>query len=324
MRVNSLFLLLFFSVIIIFSNYLAPVEDAEKLVSTYGEARLSQDLKKINYLLGLGISTDEKTGVVIRSMKEGYVERIIANHPFYGTAIFINHPDNMQTRYAGLSRLTGEFLKLYEAINVEFDNAQIVITFEENEFFVEKGYPLGYSGISGFFKMPSAYIELINLESSRTLNPIHYIDMELDEMNYRILFKKIRINTEEYAFSQGAVYPYTGDKPMVDMLIENTSSKSEFKFALDQLRVKIDGFEVLTVTMDQIPLESADNASRVFGEKTNHQTFWYRLTTPWTTLPIVKNEIRKMEAFNDKIKIEVEATDVFGTVQTAEFWLKRR
>jgi len=324
LRVKSLFLMFFFSVIIIFSNYLTPVTDADELVSTYGEARLSQDLKKINYLLGMGISTDEKTGVVIRSMNEGYVERIITNHPFYGTAIFINHPDNIQSRYIGLSRLTGEFLKLFEAINVEFENSQITINFDENEFFVEKDYPLGYSGVSGFFKIPSAFIQLINLESSVTLNPIHMIDMELDEMNYRILFKQIRINTEEYAFSQGAVYPYTGDKPMVDLLIENSSSKSEFKFALDQLRVKIDGFEVLVVSMDQIPLEAADKASRVFGEKTNHQTFWYRLTTPWTTMPIVKNEIRKMGAFNDKIKIEVEATDVFGSVQTAEFWLKRR
>jgi hypothetical protein len=202
--------------------------------------------------------------------------------------------------------------------------APITITFEKDEFFVEQDQPIGYTGVSGFFTIPSAYIQLIDLESSQTLNPINYIKMELDNLGYKILFKRIRINTEEYPFAQGAVYPFTGDKPMVDMLIENTSSKSEFKFALEQLKVKVDDVEVLFLNMDRIPLAMEDKASRIYGEKTNHQTFWYRLTTPWTTKPIVKNEIRKIEAFNDKIKVEVEATDVFGTVQTAEFWLKRR
>lgn len=324
MRVITLFVSIVFSAILVFGNFQLPVEDADKLVSTYGEARMSQDLKKLNFLLGLGISTWEKTGVVIKNMKAGYVERIITNHPFYGTAIFINHSDNTQARYMGLSRLTGEFLKLYEAINIEFEGSEITIHFDEDEFFVEQNQPIGYSGISGFFKIPSAYIELINLSSSQTLNPVNLIDMELKEMGYQILFKSIRINTLEYPFSQGAVYPYTGDKPMVEMLIENSSSKADFKYALDQLKVKIDNVEVLSIEMDQIPLALKGTASRVFGERTNHQTFWYRLTTPWTTSPIVKNEIRKIEAFNDKIKVEVEATDVFGTVQTAEFWLKRR
>src|SRR6056297_2996671 len=104
----------------VFGYFQLPVEDADKLISTYGEARLSQDLKNLNFLLGLGISTREKTGVVIKSMKAGYVERIVTNHPFYGTAIFVNHADNTQSRYMGLSRLTGDFLKLFEAINVEF------------------------------------------------------------------------------------------------------------------------------------------------------------------------------------------------------------
>ncbi|MDN5360310.1 MAG: hypothetical protein PWQ84_1373 [Thermotogaceae bacterium] len=324
MRVRSLFLLLFLSVIIVFSNFISPVEGADKLVSTYGEARLSQDLNKLNFLLSLGISTWEKTGIVINNMKEGYVERIITNHPFYGTAIFINHPDNTQARYMGLSRLTGDFVKLYEAISVEFVGSPITITFDKDEFFVEQNQPIGYSGASGFFTIPSAYIQLIDLESSQTLNPINYIDMELDDLGYQIFFKRIRINTEEYPFAQGAVYPFTGDKPMVDMLIENASSKSEFKFALEKLKVKVDGVEVLSLNMNGIPLAMEDKASRIFGEKTNRQTFWYRLTTPWTTKPIVKNEIRKIKAFNDKIKVEVEATDVFGTVQTAEFWLKRR
>jgi|SRR6056297_3565026 len=307
-----------------FSNYISPVEDADELVSTYGEARLSQDLKKINFLLSLEISTWEKTGIVIKNMKEGYVERIITNHPFYGTAIFINHSDNTQARYMGLSRLTGDFLKLFEAINVEFVASPISINFEKDEFIVEQNQHIGYTGVSGFLTIPSASIQLIDLESSQTLNPINHIDIELDDLGYLILFKRIRINTEEYPFSQGAVYPFIGDKPMVDILIENASSKSEFKFALEQLTVKMDGVEVLALNMDGIPLEMEDKASRIFGDKTNHQTFWYRLTTPWTTKPIVKNEIRKIEAFNDKIKVEVEATDVFGTVQTAEFWLKRR
>ena len=324
MRAITFFVSMFLSVALIFGSFQLPIDGADRLVSSYGEARLSQDLKSLNFLLGLGISTRERAGVVIKSMKEGYVERIITNHPFFGTAIFINHADSTQARYIGLSRLTGEFLKIFEAINVEFEGSQMTISFDEGEFIVEQSDPLGFSGVSGFFQIPSAYIELVDLEQSLTLNPMKVLDFELADRSYQILFKKIRVNTEEYPFKQGAVYPYTGDKPMVDLLIENSSSKSEFKFVMDQIHVKIDGVEVLSMLMDQIPLELRDKASRVFGEKTNHQTFWYRITTPWTTSPIVLNEIRKIEAFNDKIKVEVEAKDVFGTIQTAEFWLKRR
>ncbi|MFP4461871.1 MAG: hypothetical protein ACLFQE_06710 [Thermotogota bacterium] len=319
-----LFIAIVFSVVLSFANFQLPVENADRLVSSYGEARLSHDLKNLNFLLGLGISTGEKSGIVIKNMKEGYVERIVSNNAYFGTAIFINHHDNTQARYIGLSRLTGEFTKIYEAVKAEFERSEISITFEEGEFRIPQGEPIGFSGASGFFKIPSVYIELIDLKTSQTLNPLKTLDLSLEDRDYRILFKKIRVNMQEYSFSQGAVYPYSGDKPMVDILIENASSNSEFKLALDQLRVTIDGVEVLAIIMDQIPLELRDKASRVFGEKTNHQTFWYRITTPWTTSPVVKNEIRKFEAFNDKIKVEVEATDIFGTVQQAEFWLKRR
>jgi len=324
LKVLTIFLLLLFTVLNGFSNYQAPVADAHELISAFGEARLSNDLKNLRFFMGLGISTNEKTGVLVQTMKAGYVEKIVTHHPYYGTAVFINHSDNTQTRYIALSRLTGSFMKLFEAVNVEFEDLPVTITFNQGEFDVEQGQPIGFTGVSTFFKIPAAYVEIIDLQTNQAINPLSLLKLDLKQLGYGIAFKRIRVNTQEYEFSQGAVYPFTGEKPMVEMLIENASARSEFKFALRQLRVKIDGQQVLTIQMDRIPLDLKDKANRVYGDKTNHQTFWYRLTTPWTTAPVVENEIRKIEAFNDKIKVEVEATDVFGTVQTAEFWLKRR
>lgn len=71
MRAITFFVSMFLSVALIFGSFQLPIDGADRLVSSYGEARLSQDLKSLNFLLGLGISTRERAGVVIKSMKEG-------------------------------------------------------------------------------------------------------------------------------------------------------------------------------------------------------------------------------------------------------------
>ncbi len=324
MRTYALLLTALLLVTLIWGEYISPVDDAREIVSVYGEVRLSQDLSGLNYLLGLGISTFRRNSPAVKCMRAGYLKRIIKNDPFYGTAVFINHEDNTQSRYIGLFRLVGTYTKLFDALSVEFGDSPFYVEFSENEYPLEQGQIIGYSGTSGFSDIPSCYIEIIELSSQVALNPINLIDFNLSDKGYQILFKKIRINNLEYEFTQGAVYPFTGNKPMIDILIENTSPKSEFKFALQEISVKMDNEEVLSINMDRIPVELEESAGRIYAEKTNHQTFWYRLTTPWTSPPVYKNEIRKIEAFNDRIKVEVTAKDCFGTIQTAEFSLKRR
>jgi hypothetical protein len=164
----------------------------------------------------------------------------------------------------------------------------------------------------------------VDIEKNISLNPLKFVDIDLRDRDYEIKFRKIRINMEEYDFLPGIQYPYTGSKPFVDMLIENVSEKEEFKFAVQEMEVKFDDEVVLKVKMDEIPFEQAKNAMRIYGEGTNHQMFWYRLTTPWMSKPIVMNEIRNLDVFNDKIKVEITVRDIFGTVESTIFWLKRR
>jgi hypothetical protein len=153
---------------------------------------------------------------------------------------------------------------------------------------------------------------------------MNVIAIDLKDRNYQIKFRKIRVNMEEYNYQAGIQYPYTGKKPSVDILIDNYSELEEFKFAIQKMEVTFDDKTVLMIEMDQIALGQSDTAMRIYGEGTNHQTFWYRLTTPWMSKPIVMNEIRNMDVFNDKIKVEITVTDVFGNLESTVFWLKRR
>ncbi|HOO32815.1 MAG TPA: M23 family metallopeptidase [Thermotogota bacterium] len=325
MKRNVLYFLILIGVCINgFSAFINPVEGSRELVSVFGGARMTSDLNSLEYSLGLGISTGEKTGIPVRCMAAGYVEKVIRNHPVYGTGIFINHGDGIQSRYTNLFKLKGDFMKIFDAINIEFESGYLELQFEPREFEVKEGEIIGYSGVSGRSGVPYSHVEIVDLNRDMSLNPVKYIDMTLKDSGYTISFKKIRINMEEYDFREGIQYPYTGKRPSVDILIENGSEKEEFKFAVQKIEVRFDDEEVLIIDMDEIPLDQLDTAMRVYGEGTNHQTFWYRLTTPWMSKPIVMNEIRNMDVFSDKIKVDITVTDVFGTVENTVFWLKRR
>jgi hypothetical protein len=319
-----LFFLFLILCVCVFSAFINPVENSKKLVSVYGKAMMSQDLLGLEYSLGLGISTGEKTGVGIRCMADGYVKKIIRNHPIYGTGIFINHIGGIQSRYTNLFKLKGNFMKIFDAVNMEFAKGYLELEFEPYEFEIKQGDIIGFSGVSGYSEIPFCHIEFVDIEKNISLNPLKFVDIDLRDRDYEIKFRKIRINMEEYDFLPGIQYPYTGSKPFVDMLIENVSEKEEFKFAVQEMEVKFDDEVVLKVKMDEIPFEQAKNAMRIYGEGTNHQMFWYRLTTPWMSKPIVMNEIRNLDVFNDKIKVEITVRDIFGTVESTIFWLKRR
>lgn len=307
-----------------FSGFINPVEEGVKLVSVYGSARMTSDLTSLEYSLGLGISTGEKVGVGIRCMADGYIEKVIRNDPVYGTGIFINHGEGIQSRYTNLFKLKGEFMKIFDAVNIEFSSGVLELAFEPYEFKVEQGDIIGYSGVSGRSGIPYSHVEVVDLEDDITLNPMNVIAIDLKDRNYQIKFRKIRVNMEEYNYQAGIQYPYTGKKPSVDILIDNYSELEEFKFAIQKMEVTFDDKTVLMIEMDQIALGQSDTAMRIYGEGTNHQTFWYRLTTPWMSKPIVMNEIRNMDVFNDKIKVEITVTDVFGNLESTVFWLKRR
>ena len=338
MKLFPLFVLILLLQGILFSNanfssdFSLPIDGKSRVISCFGGCQISDDLEGIDFLINLGLYTDPDSKEPVLAMQKGYIKKILLNDKKLGNAIYIGHDKNLTSAYTNLSAFSGEFTGLADAISSEFNTKRSVIRFAKNEFEIEQGEIIGFSGMSGDFSRPGCYVQIIDEEKNLALNPLDYFEetslFDLHSHPYEeervIDFERIRINFNEFDLNKGVVYPFQGDNPMIQLKISSRANYGETKLSLKQLKVFFDAKETLFIDMDSLPLDKIDEGERIFGEGSNHQNFWYRLTTPWFFGPIKTNTVKNIERFNDKIRVRIEAIDCFGNSGEIKFWLKRR
>jgi len=331
LKLFPLFFFIFLLPVILFSkgipssDFSLPVDGKSRVISCFGGCRISDDLERIDYLINLGFYADPDSKEPVLAMQTGYVKKIIMNDKKMGNAVYITHGERLTSVYTNLSVFSGDFTGIVDAVGSEFNAERTAISFDRNEFEIDRGDIIGFTGMSGDYSRPGCYVQIIDEGEQRALNPIDYFEEAGFNDEQRVIdFEKIRINFKAYDLKKGTVYPFQGDNPMIQIKISSRSDFGETKLSLKELKVYFDDQEMLVINMDFIPLDKTGRGERIFGEGSNHQNFWYRMTTPWLFGPIKTNRIKNIERFNDKIRVRIEASDCFGNSGEIKFWLKRR
>ena len=130
------------------------------------------DIRPNHFHMGLDFKTNQKEGIPLYSISDGFISRIRISPNGYGRVIYINHPDGLTSVYAHCSAFSNEIVDFIIPKQVAAFSNIIDVKLEKNEFPVKKGDLIAFSGNSGSSTGPHLHFELRETATEHGLNPL--------------------------------------------------------------------------------------------------------------------------------------------------------
>lgn len=166
-------------------------ERTNYLAGNMGELRAS------HFHAGLDIKTNGVEGLNVYTAADGYVSRIAVSTGGYGNCVYVAHPNGTTTVYAHLQSFNKE-LANYVLENQYAQKSFTLNLFpERNQFKLNKGEILGFSGNSGSSTGPHLHFEIRNAQQ-QVLDPLRFgfnqIKDQIAPIAERIALKTMNID----------------------------------------------------------------------------------------------------------------------------------
>ena len=272
-------------------DYLWPVEVRKSISSNYGEYRPRR------FHAGIDIKTNSTTGHKVIAVDDGYIWRVKVSSGGYGRVLYLQLKDGNIAVYAHLD----SFIPILdEIITIEQKKRQsysVDVYFEENEFPIQKGYLLGYSGDSGGAFAPHLHFELRD-SLNRPLNPLSH-GFEIRDKRLPVpealavvplsknsvingsplpqIFSLRRTKTNEYEFPDTI---HVFGKIGLEISTTDHISGNSHSFNIYGAVLFIDGIEHYRIEFDRLPFEQSqlievelDNSLKRLNDGEFHRLF---------------------------------------------------
>jgi len=122
--------------------------------------------------MGLDIRTNQKENQLVYAAAAGYIAKIRIEPYGFGRSISINHPNGLTTLYAHLNNFYPELEKYITEQQYLKESWAIELSFSPNQFPVNKGSFIAYSGNTGGSQGPHLHFEIRDTKTSKCLNPL--------------------------------------------------------------------------------------------------------------------------------------------------------
>lgn len=187
------------------SKYHSPLGIPLQLSAIFG------DIRPNHFHMGLDFKTNQKEGIPIYSISDGFISRIRISPNGYGRVLYIDHPNGITTVYAHCSSFSDKITDFIEPFQVEAFSNNIDLKLMKKEFPIEKGELIAFSGNSGSSTGPHLHFEIRDTKTEHGLNPLlhgFHIDDKtppviqaiklyaLDEKGYQIPGKSLIVKTQ--------------------------------------------------------------------------------------------------------------------------------
>jgi len=151
---------------ILFSqDYIWPVKLGKAISSNFGEFRPRR------FHSGIDIKTNGKTGYEVFAIDDGYIWRIRVSSDGYGRTLYVKLNDGNTVVYAHLDRFSPLINDIVKREQERLSSYAMERYFAPDDFAVQKGDLLGYSGESGRAFGPHLHFELRD-SIQQPLNPL--------------------------------------------------------------------------------------------------------------------------------------------------------
>ena len=144
----------------------SPLDIPIQLSGNFGELRPN------HFHAGFDIKTQQKEGLNIYAVADGYVSRIKISIYGYGKAIYITHPNGYTSVYGHLQKASGTIQDKIIELQYDQKSYEIEAFFKPNEILVTKGQVIAISGNTGGSEGPHLHFEFRENKTENALNPL--------------------------------------------------------------------------------------------------------------------------------------------------------
>ena len=151
----------------------APMDIGIYLSGNFGELRSN------HFHAGIDIKTQGVNGHSVFAAAEGYISRIKIEAAGYGNTLYITHPAGYTTVYAHLDRFRGDIAAYVREKQYGMQQHALNIFPEKEEWVVEKGEMIAFSGTSGYSFGPHLHFEIRDASGQEPMNVLKFgLDIE--------------------------------------------------------------------------------------------------------------------------------------------------
>ncbi|HVA98011.1 MAG TPA: M23 family metallopeptidase [Bacteroidia bacterium] len=148
-------------------NYFqSPLAIPLKLAGDFGEIRPN------HFHTGIDIRTEEKTGLNVYAVADGYVSRINVSTWGYGNALYITHPNGFVSVYGHLSAYNNTITKYLRKEQYRLEKYAVDLELKPTDIPVKKGEIVAFSGNTGDAVGPHLHFEIRDEKTEHPYNPL--------------------------------------------------------------------------------------------------------------------------------------------------------
>ncbi|OCB77922.1 M23 family metallopeptidase [Flavobacterium crassostreae] len=165
------FFILLFSGCIAQTNYpkdyfRLPLDIPTQLSGNFGELRPN------HFHAGWDFKTQQRQGLDVHAVADGYVSRIKMSPYGYGKAIYITHPNGFTSVYGHLKSANGAIQDYIQKAYYREQAFEIELFLKPDELPVQKGQVIAFSGNSGSSQGPHLHFEFRDSKTEKIINPL--------------------------------------------------------------------------------------------------------------------------------------------------------
>ena len=239
-------------------EWVSPLEIPIKLSGTFGEFRTN------HFHAGIDIRTEGRQGLKVKSVKNGWINRIRISTSGYGKAIYIKHYDGTTSVYAHLKKFAPK-IEAYVKEKQYGKESYSIQTFPKAELLkVRLGELIGFSGNTGGSNGPHLHFEVRNSKGQTPINPMYYpfkiLDSKRPQIQNFFLYDGINPESErkEYRLMKKNDSVYTtagihlGGNVNVGLRLFDRQDLSYNKNGIYKVSIRLNGVPKFEYRMDEI------------------------------------------------------------------------
>ncbi len=149
-------------------DFRPPLDIPMQLSGNFGELRSN------HFHTGFDFRTQQKEGLAVYAVGDGYISRIKISSYGYGKAIYIDHPNGYTTLYGHLQKGYGKIEAYIRAEQYKQQSYEIEVFPKPGELVVKKGDTIALSGNTGGSEGPHLHFEFRDTKTEKIINPHHF------------------------------------------------------------------------------------------------------------------------------------------------------